>query len=153
MRRLRLFDIFQAGRFTAAVGEQRRLIHIFIVNRHHAAMVINREEAHTVVVVTELLFLIFGAVVALRIKRGCAIHQRITPGDQHVGAIARGYHNLIGRGRGNRLKAQQWAARRLLLRQCTARERQAAAEKAGQADSTGTGKEFTTQWIRQAVSA
>ena len=54
MRRLRFTHLFQAGGLSAAVGEQVLLIDVFVIDGHHAVAIVDREEAHAVVIVAEL---------------------------------------------------------------------------------------------------
>ena len=141
VRRLRFTHLFQAGGLGAAVGEQVLLVNVFVIDGHHAMIVIDREEAHAVVIVAELFFLIGGAVVALRIEGRRAVHQRLAPGDQHLGAVARRDGHLIGGRRGDALKAQQLVRRQILCQRLTGDRPDAAAEKTGQADGAGAAEQ------------
>lgn len=152
MRRLRLAHLFQAGGFGAAVGEQILFVDVFVIDGHHAVIVIDREEAHTVIVIAKLFFLIGGAVVALRIEGRRAVHQRLTPGDQHLRAVARRDGHLVGGRCGDALKAQQRVRRQILGQRLGGNRPDAAAEKAGQADGAGAAKQqLAASGIDQAV--
>lgn len=96
------------------MGEQVLLVNVFVIDGHHAVIVIDREEAHAIVVVAKLFFLIGGAVVALRIEGRRAVHQRLAPGDQHLGAVAWRYRHFIGGGRGDAPETQQRVRRQIL---------------------------------------
>ncbi|MNG94252.1 hypothetical protein D3C79_532570 [compost metagenome] len=152
VRRLGFTYVLQAGGLAAAVGEQVLLIHVFVVDGHHAVIVINREEAHAVIVVAKLLFLIGGAVVALGIKCGGALHQRLPPGDQHLGAIPRRNQHFVGGGGCNAFKAQQLVRRQILGQRLGGNRPDAAAKESRQANSAcAAEQQFTTGGIGQAV--
>ncbi|MNY10487.1 hypothetical protein D3C86_1434710 [compost metagenome] len=92
----------------AAVGVEVAVVGVFVVDRHQRPVFFARkfEQAHAVVVVAELDFLMFGAAVAARVERRTVLVQGLAPADQHRGLVARWQGDGIAGGGGNAVEAQ-----------------------------------------------
>ncbi len=114
----------------AAVGVEVAVVGVFVVDRHQCAVVVagEGEQAHAVVVVTELLLLGLGAAVAGRVKGRAMGVQRLAPTDQYRGAVAGRQGDGVASGSGDAGKAQQWAGGRGIHGHCAARQQVAAQE-------------------------
>lgn len=126
----------------AAVGEEVAVIGVFVVDRHQRTVVVAREgeQAHAVVVVTELLFLGLGRAVAGRVEGGCVLAQRLAPTDQHRGAVAWRQGDGVTGGGGDAGKAQQRAGAGGVDGEGAAGQQVAAEEHRGTAQGTGADK-------------
>ncbi|MNL21603.1 hypothetical protein D3C87_1429040 [compost metagenome] len=69
----------------ASVGEEVAVVGVFVVDRHQRTIVVagKGKQAHAVVVVAELDFLLLGAAIAARIERRAVFVQGLAPTDQH----------------------------------------------------------------------
>ncbi|MNO90428.1 hypothetical protein D3C76_819410 [compost metagenome] len=107
---LGLVHVFGGGRLPA-VSEQIAVVGVFVVDGHQRPIVIigEGEQAHAVIVVTELQFLGLGCALAGCIEgRGIGM-QRLAPADQYRGLVTRGQADAVGGGTGDAGKAEQAA--------------------------------------------
>ncbi|MNP12897.1 hypothetical protein D3C76_1051510 [compost metagenome] len=93
----------------ARMGVEVAVVGVFVVDRHQRPVVVigEGEQAHAVVVVTELDFLMLGGAVATRVEGRAVFLQGLTPTDQYRRLVA-GWQGdrVAGRG-GNAFETQQ----------------------------------------------
>ncbi|CRM84567.1 hypothetical protein [Pseudomonas sp. 22 E 5] len=126
----------------AAMGVEVAVVGVFIVDGHQRTVVVagEGEQAHAVVVVTELLFLGLGGAIAGRVEGRRVLVQRLAPTDQHRGGVTRRQGDGVAGGGGDAGKAQQGAGGGCVHGHCAAGEQVAAQEHRGTAQGTGADK-------------
>ena len=130
----------------AAVGVEVAVVGVFVVDRHQRPVFFagEFEQAHAVVVVAELDFLLLGGAVAARVERRAVLLQRLAPADQYRGFVAWRQGDGVAGGGGDAVETQQLAGacadtggQHAAAQQVAAEEHGRTAQGAG-ADETAT---------------
>ena len=130
----------------AAVRVEVAIVGVFVVDRHQRPVFFagKFEQAHAVVVVTELDFLLLGGAVTARVKCRTVLLQWLAPTDQYRRLIARRQGDCVAGGGGDAVKTQQFAGACADTRGQYAAAQQVATEEHGRtaegagADETAT---------------
>ena len=132
----------------AAVGIEVAVVGVFVVDRHQRPVFFTRklEQAHAVVVVTELDFLMLRGAVAARVERRTILVQRLAPTDQDRRFVAGRQGDRIARRGGNAVETQKLAGAGADARgEHTAAQQVAAEEHGGAAQGAGADKATTAE--------
>ena len=132
----------------AAVGVQIAVVGVLVVDGHQGAVRVigEGEQAHAVIVVAELHFLVPGRAVTVGVERRACGVQWLTPADQYAGAIAGWQADTVSGGRLDTVKTQQRAGGGADAGSQGAAAQQAAAQKHGStAQGAGADKATSTE--------
>ena len=146
-RGLGLAHFFGAGR-RATVGVEVAIVGVFVVDCHQGPVGVigEGEQAHAVVVVAKLHFLLAGRAVAGRVERRACSLQRLAPTDENRSAVARWQADGVGGGCVDAVKAQQVTVGSAdTRRQCAAPEQAAAEEHRRAAQGASADKATSTK--------
>ena len=130
------------------MGVEVAVVGVFIVDCHQGPVGVIGEgkQAHAVVVVAKLHFLLAGSAVAGRVKRRAVGLQRLAPADEYRSAVARWQADGVGGGCVDAVEPQQVAVGSAdTRRQCATPEQAAAEEHRRAAQGTSADKATSTK--------